>query len=78
MKSTIGKTNATIRSQTSFSGEFLGKTGCHASANNPTLVLDRQLVGMVEKASLRELSSVEVRNATEIGVHGQEINSTGI
>jgi len=72
-KSTIGKTNATtIRSQTSCSDEFPGKTGRHASADNATLFLDRQVVGMDNKASLRELSSIEVWNAIEIRVHGRD------
>jgi len=77
-KSVIRNTEALIRILTSCREEFPGKTGRHVSANNPTLVLDCQVVGMDDKASLRELSSIEVRNAIKIGVHGHEINSTGI
>jgi len=69
-KSAIRNTEMLIRILTSCREEFPGKAGRHASANNPTLVLGDQIVGMDDKASLRELPSIEVWNAIEIRVHG--------
>jgi len=74
-KSAIRNTEALVGILTSLPEEFPGKTGHHASSNHPTFALDRQVVGMDDKASLRELSSVEIRNVIEIGVHGHGINS---
>jgi len=71
-KSAIRNTETLIRILTSCREVFPGKAGRHASANNPTLVLGDQVVGMDDEASLRELSSVEVRNAIKIRVHGRD------
>jgi len=74
-KSAIRNTEALVGILTSLLEEFPGEAGHHASSNHTTFALDGQVVGMDDKASLRELSSVEIRNVIEIGVHGHEIDS---
>jgi len=69
-KSAIRNTEMLVGILTSLLEEFSGETGHHASANHPTLVLGDQVVSMDDETSLRELSSVEVRNAIKIRVHG--------
>jgi len=71
-KSAIRNTETLIGILASLLEEFPGETGRHAGANNPSLVLDSQVIGMEDKASLRELTSVEVRDAIKIRVHGRD------
>jgi len=71
-KSAIRNTETLIGILTSLLEEFPGETGHHVSANNSSLVLDSQVIGMEDKASLRELTSVEVRDVIEIRVHGRD------